>query len=95
MKLVFVGQHLLQKKFNNLGYPVHIKSLSGRTTTLYLAEDETIELIMWKLFCATGINPEDQLLVFEGKQVAKDKTLNALKIKPDSTLNLVIRVLTS
>lgn len=71
---------------------VYIKTMTGSTIPIEIDEDDSIEILKEKIEKKEGIPPDQQRLVFSGKQLDNTKTISDYQIKEDSTLNLVLRL---
>jgi len=71
---------------------IYIKTLQGKSITLEVNNEDTVESIKNKIFDIEGIPPDQQRLVFSGKQLEDDKTLADYNIEADSTIHLVLRL---
>jgi len=69
-----------------------VKTLEGKTVTVDVEPDESIESIKAKIHEKEGIPPEQQRLIFGGKQLEADKSLEDYGIEEDATLHLVLRL---
>ena len=69
---------------------IYIKTLSGKTHEIDIEPSDTIEYLKGMLIELTGIPQDRQRLLFAGKQLENDRTLNEYNIQRESTLHLLL-----
>jgi ubiquitin C len=71
---------------------IYVKTLTGKTLTLYVEPNESILIVNLRIQRKEGIPIDQQRLLFAGHQLEEHKTLVNYNIQKESTLHLVLRL---
>jgi ubiquitin len=71
---------------------IFVKTLTGRTISLLVEEDESIRVVKEKLKDKEGVPVDEQRLIYGGHELKEDRTLKDYGIGREATLHFVLRL---
>ena len=85
-----LSAQLESHQFFNINMQIKVKTLTGKEINIDVDLDTKVERIKDRIEEKEGIPPNQQRLIFSGKQMSDEKTAGDYKIEAGSVLHLVL-----
>ena len=73
-------------------FQIFVRTMEGKIITIDVERLDKIKMLKEKIAKKQGTKPDEQRLVFGGKQLDESRTIGDYSIRPESTIELVQRL---
>ena len=79
----------LKKRYN---MQIFVKTMTGKTITISISPEDKIFVLKFFIQLREGVPPDQQRLVFDGRQLEDNRSLADFNIQKESTIHWVLRL---
>lgn len=77
---------------NLFGMQIFVKTMNGKSIAFEVEAEDTVASLKEKIAEKEGVPTDQQRLVYNGKQLIDESTLQSYQIEKESTVHLVMRL---
>jgi hypothetical protein len=79
-------------RYSSGNFPLYVRTLMGKTICLDCSSTDLVGTLMVRLWEKEGLLPDEQRLIFGGRQLEPERSISEYRIIKESTLHLVLRL---